>query len=204
MKRRLLNLLTALSLLVWVAGVAAWVRSQFVSDSGFCSGPVDPGHYVHDWFLVYTGNVRVAADSRYTDSPSERAAAAAGGGAGGSFWRTATWSAISSPYANPWSERMAWNFTLPHAYRYRAMRTNVPGGGSVWEDRWTVEVPFWCLAIAFALPPAAWAFRHCRGRRRKRLGLCPACAYDLRATPGRCPECGNAVAVRVPCRIMNG
>ena len=53
-----------------------------------------------------------------------------------------------------------------------------------------VSVPFWLLIVLTAT--AGWLLG--RGnwlvRRRVISGQCPACGYDVRATPNHCPECG--------------
>ena len=49
-----------------------------------------------------------------------------------------------------------------------------------------VGAPPLCRLAAARLGPER------RRRMRAARGLCRSCAYDLRATPGRCPECGAA------------
>jgi hypothetical protein len=57
-----------------------------------------------------------------------------------------------------------------------------------------LQVPHWLLAaLAGALPAGRFLSRRRRRRAaRAAAGLCPGCGYDLRATPQRCPECGES------------
>jgi hypothetical protein len=68
----------------------------------------------------------------------------------------------------------------------------------IWKH--AVEAPAWFICGLFLPPPIAWVVRHCRSRstRHSRDGACRSCGYDLRATPGRCPECGTAPSEATP------
>jgi hypothetical protein len=55
---------------------------------------------------------------------------------------------------------------------------------------WELFVPFWLVEAVLAATWVPAALRWARRRRRARRGLCRMCGYDLRATPGHCPECG--------------
>jgi hypothetical protein len=53
-------------------------------------------------------------------------------------------------------------------------------------------VPHWMLLLATLVLPCAWLVHALvRARRPPPAGRCVRCGYDLRATPERCPECGQ-------------
>jgi hypothetical protein len=62
-------------------------------------------------------------------------------------------------------------------------------------DGWFVQIHHWLLAVILAIAPALALWQFARRHRRMRVGLCANCGYDLRATPGRCPECGAEGAI---------
>jgi hypothetical protein len=63
-----------------------------------------------------------------------------------------------------------------------------------------LAVPYWFVSLLLGAGLVRSAARWRRVRqtdRRTAAGQCPACGYDLRFSPDRCPECGTA-AVREP------
>ncbi len=62
-------------------------------------------------------------------------------------------------------------------------------------------VPWWAYPVFAGLGLAALAayvyasWRATERIDRLREGCCPACGYDLRASPDRCPECGAGIPV---------
>ena len=54
-----------------------------------------------------------------------------------------------------------------------------------------MSMPLWIPGFVLALVPAFCITPLYRSRKRKKLGLCSKCGYDLRASKDRCPECGT-------------
>lgn len=68
-----------------------------------------------------------------------------------------------------------------------------------WLRSLTFTVPHWMVVAVAAVMPA-WrglvSHRRRRLERRRHLGLCVGCGYDVRASPDRCPECGRLAPAR--------
>lgn len=59
-----------------------------------------------------------------------------------------------------------------------------------------VAIPYLFLFICFSAVPYWWLVlggRQIHARMCFAAGICPQCRYDLRASEGRCPECGELI-----------
>ena len=169
MARRLLNLLTAASLLLCVAVVALWLSTSSVS-------------------LVV---------SYRRDAPDDNSfGQIAGQLYGGGMWVHYGWRLVpnTSLESRPWLRSIQ---RLPYGPRWidNTWRSDIRTGPLPGNGRYRIiylQWPHWPVAAVLAVLPSTRLLSHARRRRRPiRAGLCPACDYDLRATPNRCPECGT-------------
>jgi hypothetical protein len=92
-----------------------------------------------------------------------------------------------------WWEKMGFNGYLTTERQMREeMAKPSQGLFSRLDAGWMrFEAPHWFLVALFAILPTRRLVSIYRKRNRQG-NLCLKCGYDLRATPHRCPECGNA------------
>lgn len=62
--------------------------------------------------------------------------------------------------------------------------------------KYVVAIPYWSVSAILAGLTVCAMLCVRKGRRLPKYGTCARCDYDLRATPERCPECGNDM---IPC-----
>jgi hypothetical protein len=173
MKRRLHNLLTALSLLLCVAVAALWVRSHTVSDyimlNRAMPASVAAAAWCDDGRLVFA----FQPDPRTAAIPPRDGPV-----------RRINVGTVRPPRGDPpsWAWlRAAGDDTFRHEAGGFLIQVT-PG------HLWLATVPCWLAAAVSATGPVACLLRR---RRRTDASECRRCGYDLRATPGRCPECGE-------------
>ena len=72
-----------------------------------------------------------------------------------------------------------------------AQRVTGPGPGGIVHRVTLVRMPYWALILPFVIQLVRESLILFRQLRRRRLGLCRNCGYDLRENKnGQCPECG--------------
>ena len=156
------NLAMAMALLLCVAVVVLWVRSHWVTDR-FDHQRKEKLYSV----MLHVGTVQLVQVDR-----ASRGVPVGFYHSESPVWAGARW---WNCWATPSSVKGAMGFGTVRGTYYRV-----------------VVVPLWAVLIVTVVPAVLRLWSARTSRERKRLGLCRACGYDLRASPGRCPECGEA------------
>jgi hypothetical protein len=172
MWRRLLNLATAVSMVLCLATAVLWVRSYWIYDELSWNQRSRQGASGTNW--------SVSAGSNCGQLLSHLQ------------WYT---EAVTLPHVWPPDgttiRAHAWITQPASANAARVAHFGFYAGAIVRPDLVSraLHVPHWFVCAATAAIPVWGVFR--RWRNRPQRGTCPVCGYDLRATPERCPECGT-------------
>ena len=185
MRRSLLPIVAVLSLVLFAATVAVWIRSYFAQERV---------RWYSDWAVSTDGTRRSATgisinnnwgalrlvflsrqapvDSEYTLDGTEEPP--------GVFY--ASTESVRGYPSNPNRlQRLRFDWMLIRQHE------------EVEDLDVHLALPHWFLLVLLMfmnLPFMTSTLRRCRAERRRRAGLCAVCGYNVRATPEQCPECG--------------
>ena len=162
-RRWLFNGLAAVSLIVFLATVALWVHSIWAIDAVYFCGRPNPGwlHVTQLW--ASRGRLRLDSAEAISLHPMP-----------GRF-ELGYHIASNPPFNVDWVQ--------PHDLFGFGQWNSVHNVPFYAEHKSSWVAPLWFLCGVTAIPPAIWVMMRLRQRRRRNLGLCLTCGYDLRATP---------------------
>jgi hypothetical protein len=178
--RILLNAATGVSLVLCAATVVLWVRSFSTADWAWVR---------HDgvaWKAVSAGGHLVLVRANTGDLGSSlrphgwEAFARRADGRGEA-------AALARTYDTAWSRLGLVAVRGPTTWQ-----VNTGSTSTIYAECRSIWLPYWLVAALALVLPARRGPSVIRSMRSSRpsIGHCPACGYDLRASPERCPECG--------------
>ena len=176
MRRRLLNILTALSLLLCVAVVVLWVRSYSRFEQAW---------YARVPFAISINSQQGSCKAEWTKR-----------------WPGLSYGLVTQHKAlRPVDRDRGSHYFMREcsvrvgSFGFGRAVHNVGNPGATTPTAFTiVTAPHWGLGLAAAVPPALLLFRWHRRRRRPLAGHCRSCGYDLTGNvSGVCPECGDTL-----------
>jgi len=170
MHRWSIHTLAALSLLLMVGSIVAWVRS---ASNYECLVRLEGDHCImagwHDGaFIVGTIGFGSGEDP-----------------VSWTWWSDDQWTNRTDLFFDDATTTIAAGL-----FEYHALES---ADNHPYLDYFTiVTVPIWLVTLLLSLGPLWWTLAYWRRSSgyRARRGLCVACGYDMRGSVGDCPECG--------------
>jgi hypothetical protein len=190
LRRWMLNALAVLSLLLCIATVALWARSEHQLDCFIRN--ISPGlpSDSQPAYLLFTGPGVVDLAK---EDPAQ--------------WNNIEWDGpelqfwsgprSSPPIVSPdgkmtiYLDAPPWKPPTHEFAGFGWEGSAVAMGPNLTPTTWRISLPLWFFALALSVFPLSRIVSMTGHVRRRRAGFCAGCGYDLRATPDRCPECGT-------------